>query len=1035
MSFNLKDCDELCTFCVSDYIKKHKVKKGGKFETECSGIPKVYIKDHILSALGEDNELTVSSLDPVTWAKVYLDWHCLDPDGEVWKRKSKEGTLPPNAAFYDEDDPVCVERAKNGKSIFHRPYQAEMLRCSSKYKVFRIGRQAGKCLVSGTMVLMADGSLRPIEALKDGDMVLGLDDDYKFISAKAYKQSNGVKPVAKLELMDGREIEGSLNHPFLVRRKLGRETTGKRRVILEDEWVELGNLSPGDMVAVPRNVGEIGSDSSKELHKISLLGLMLSDGNLTSNNCRFSNVNEIILNEFKNNVYGGFSECRVRQYECDNDCDYHILGNGSGKVHPVKEWFKGLGIYGLDSHQKYIPDFILTLKNKEVSLLLNRMYGCDGWACVSKSGKPEIGYSTVSEKMAFQVVSLLSRFGIYADIRHKTTTVDGQKFHSRQIVISRKESIIRFVDEIGLLGKQDSAEFAKIAALGRGPSPKTEIYEDNDIVFVPVRSITSTGNKETWDLSVPSVKNFIANNIVSHNTEVLCISVSQAVWTNSKFKAVIIAPYQSQIDMIFGRISEIFKTNSVLAGSIVQNVKAPNYKIQLRNGSSIVGFTAGTRSGQEAGAARGQPANMLLFDEADYLSPGDVNTALATIANFPEATVWMSSTPTGRREKFFETCNSTEYKEFFFPSHVNPNWTEKQDKFFKSQLTEAGYKHEILAEFGEQEEGVYQHRFIEAAMASYKYSDMKPLPGWVYMIGVDWNDRKIGTQIAVIGASATDKNLYLVDKAVIQRGEWTQLTACNRIAELNRKWNPAYIYVDQGFGTTQIEVLTKFGYDETIKHGPKHPNARLREIVKGYSFSTSVEITDPFTKQKVKKHSKSFLVENSVRRFEQQMFKFPEEDELYASQLRGYIIKSVSVYGQPIYAAQDEKAGDHLLDAVNLGLVAFTLEKSAFGAQRFTADIAMSSSFGLESTKAKEETRNEEPKSRVDGLTKDPHWYNELKNRKLPLANANNAVDPTRVWSYPGFMRDLPPPRGPSTGGVPLGLGKHKTTKPSRKKF
>lgn len=663
MSFNLKDCDQACTFCVSNYIKKHRIKKGGAFETECSGIPKVYIKDHILSALGGDNELTISSLDPVTWAKVYLDWHCLDPVGEVWKRKSKEGTLPPNAAFYDEDDPDCVERAKSGKSIFHRPYQSEMLRCSSRYKIFRCGRQLGK-------------------------------------------------------------------------------------------------------------------------------------------------------------------------------------------------------------------------------------------------------------------------------------------------------------------------------------------------------------------------------------TEIICIAIAHAIWTNSKFKAVVIAPYQSQIDMIFGRISEMFRINSILAGSIVQNVKAPNYKIQLKNGSSVLGFTAGTRSGQEAGAARGQPANMLCFDEADYLVPADINAALATIANFPKATVWMSSTPTGRREKFYKTCRSTEYKEFFFSSHVNPNWTEKQDKFFKSQLTEAGYKHEIKAEFGEQEEGVYQHRFIEAAMSNYKYQDMKPMPGWIYMMGVDWNDRKIGTQIAIVGASSTDKNLYLVEKVVVQKSEWTQLTACDKIAELNRKWNPAYIYVDKGFGTTQIEVLTKFGYDEMIKHGAKHPNARLREIVKGYDFGSQQDVTDPFTKQKVKKHSKSFLVENSVRRFEQLSFKFPETDQDYAAQLRGYIVKSVSVYGLPIFAAQDEKAGDHLLDAVNLALVAFTLEKSAFGVQRFTADVAMSSSFGLESTKIKEETKHEEPKSRIDGLTKDPHWYNEYKDRKLPLANAGKAVDPTKVWSYPGFLRDLPPPTGPSqSGGMQLGLGKRKTTKPCRNKF
>jgi len=428
---------------------------------------------------------------------------------------------------------------------------------------------------------------------------------------------------------------------------------------------------------------------------------------------------------------------------------------------------------------------------------------------------------------------------------------------------------------------------------------------------------------------------------------------------------------------------------------------------------------------------------MLLFDEADYLSPNDINAALATIANFPNATVWMSSTPTGRREKFFDTCMGTKYKEFYFPSHVNPNWTEEQDNFFKAELTEAGYDHEILAKFGEQEEGVYQHQFVEAAMSDYEYTDMHPMPGWIYMIGVDWNDMKIGTQIAVVGASATDKNMYLVDKAVVSREKWTQLAACNKIAEMNRRWNPSAIYVDQGYGTTQIEVLQKFGHEQTIIHGPHHPNSRLRDIVKAYNFSSAIEVRDPFTKKKINKHAKSFLVENSVRRFEQGMFKFPETDTLYASQLRGYIIKSISVYGLPIFHAQDEKAGDHLLDAVNLALVAFTLEKSPFGKVSYSTDITVSGGFGEKKEKIERAEKKEATSSRIDGLGVEQggSWQSSRQERNLPVANTNSTVDPTRIWSYPGFLRDLPPPTGKNIQRVAIGSGKHRSGKPRRKMF
>ena len=34
----------------------------------------------------------------------------------------------------------------------------------------------------------------------------------------------------------------------------------------------------------------------------------------------------------------------------------------------------------------------------------------------------------------------------------------------------------------------------------------------------------------------------------------------------------------------------------------------------------------------------------------------------------------MSSTPSGKREKFYENCHSKKWKEFHFPSSINPNW-------------------------------------------------------------------------------------------------------------------------------------------------------------------------------------------------------------------------------------------------------------------------------------------------------------------------------------------------------------------------
>lgn len=1012
MKIDLNQCNKACHGCVKGYIKKHSIKKGDKLEISCTGIPTSYIPDSVAASLGTDPTMAIAMFDPVTWAAKLLDWHCLDPDGENWRRKTDDGSLSKLPKY---DDEVYKERG----SIFHRPYQAEMLRCSGKRKVFRIGRQAGKCLISGTQIHMADGSFKSIEHMQDGDAVLALNQNYEIVPAKAYLACNGEKQAAKLVLGDGREVSGSLNHPFLVRQNVGRETTGKRRAIFQDKWVELGKLRPGDWVAVPTKSpeGTEYSGSDAELSNLVLLGLLIADGNITSGNCRFSNQNTQILDYLK---YHLPATCSLKHYDCDADDDYHIVGSGSGKQHQLKEWLKQIGLYGLDSHQKYLPDFVMRLSNQYLIPILYGMYGCDGWASVDKTGKPEVGYCTVSEKLANQLVAILSRFGIYATMRTKTVTLNGQQFFAKQIIITRQQDIVKFIEQIGLCGKEAAMHKTKLAALARKSSCRTDFYTENEVVFVRVKEIVDIGQQMTWDLTVPEHHNFIANNILSHNTEVLCISILHAMFTKQDFRIVVIAPFQSQIDLIFKRLNEMINNNVSLTNSIKRNVKAPNYVLELHNGSQVTGFTAGTRSGQDAGAARGQSAQMLVFDEADYLSAGDIDAALAIITNFPDATVWMSSTPTGRREKFYDNCYSKLFKEFHYSSYVNPNWTEETDALYREQLTEDGYKHEVLAEFGEQEEGVYQARYVEQAQGDYEYGQYKFNPTWTYMMGADWNDVKIGTTVAVIGFNPNDNNFYLVDKAIVTRAEWTQLAACQKIAEMNRMWNASAIYVDQGYGATQVEVLQEFGARMTAQLGPNHPDSRLRTIVKPFDFGGKIEIRDLFTGQPIKKPSKPFLVENSVRRFESCAFKYPASDKSYTAQLLGYIIDRVSVSGAPVYKAQNEVAGDHFLDAVNLALMAFTLEKSKFGKPIYSTQVAFAGRFGqgreagkpMYHTFSQQAQEHKPAGGRASVMDKD---VSLLKTEHGDLPAANTTVESsTRLWNWPGWGSDAPRPNPPS---------------------
>ena len=188
----------------------------------------------------------------------------------------------------------------------------------------------------------------------------------------------------------------------------------------------------------------------------------------------------------------------------------------------------------------------------------------------------------------------------------------------------------------------------------------------------------------------------------------------------------------------------------------------------------------------------------------------------------------------------------------------------------------------------------------------------------------------------------------LVHKDKVQRVGWTQLSAVQKIVELNRIWHPQGIYVDSGFGSTQDEILRQEGYNAAADptRGPMHPDSKLKDIVKKYEFGSAIEIRDLFTKEPIKKPAKPFLVENTLRFFESNQIRYPETDTVVEAQLLNYVIDRITPTGTPVYKARDEAIGDHDIDALFVAMVAFTLEATPFGKPVFSSRISFAGNFG-----------------------------------------------------------------------------------------
>jgi hypothetical protein len=401
-------------------------------------------------------------------------------------------------------------------------------------------------------------------------------------------------------------------------------------------------------------------------------------------------------------------------------------------------------------------------------------------------------------------------------------------------------------------------------------------------------------------------------------------------WAEGLSEVMMLAPFRSQVSDLFMRIREYINASPSLRNSIVRNVKNPTEEVVLANGSRIKGFSAGTNSGSGAASSRGQDAHFLVLDETAYLQEEDLIAIQPVLGTVKDASLLASSTPVGPGDVFYNLCNDPGYKEFFFPSFVSPAWTEKLDIEMRRKLSEMAYAREVLAEFGDTSAGVFQNRYVDMAQFPYEYQDKPRDPNLLYVIGGDWNDEENGSTFTVMEYSPITGMATKVDSAKVSKAGWNQSAAVHKVVDLNKKWLPAAIYLDKGYGAYQIEVLKSLGLSEAANPKGDRITSRLANIVHSYDFSSTVEVIDPITSEKVKKRSKPFLVENAVRFFEHQQIRYSEYDSELTQQLRNYIIKNVTVTGVTVYGRRDENIGDHTLDSLLLALVAITLEWNAF---------------------------------------------------------------------------------------------------------
>jgi replicative DNA helicase len=311
-------------------------------------------------------------------------------------------------------------------------------------------RESG-CLPADTRILRADTGAETTmgELFESGARdvpVWALDDNLRYVRRHlTHVFATGQRPVLHVTTSSGKTVRATANHPFLT----------------YDGFRPIGELAPGDRIAVPRHVPAPDRMTVWEDEKVVMLAHLIGDGSFVKRQpLRYASIDEANLRAVTTAALH-FGVTAIRDEYAAARCTTLRLPApfrlARGKRNPIAAWLDDLGLFGLRSHEKFVPQPVFSLPKMQIALFLRHLWATDGSVTVNKGGRGgRVYYASTSRQLVDDVSRLLLRFGISCRVRRtrKAGYRDGWTLD-----VSGCDDQRRFLGEIGVHGDRgESAE-------------------------------------------------------------------------------------------------------------------------------------------------------------------------------------------------------------------------------------------------------------------------------------------------------------------------------------------------------------------------------------------------------------------------------------------------------------------------------------------------------------------------------------------------------------------------------------------------
>ena len=308
------------------------------------------------------------------------------------------------------------------------------------------------CLPGDATIDAVDGRRVPVSRIVDGERpeVWAIDERGKMQPRKVVDAwVVGERDVCELRTRTGRRLRATPGH----------------RVMTSSGWKEVGDLKPGEWIALTRkqDTGERTATMSAEM--ATLLGWLIGDGNLQGT-AELTVANKEMVEVARALVSSAFG-MGIKSAHQRRDTEAMRVWISDGPKgpggNPATNWLREIGAWGHKGIEKRIPEIIFTQPNDIIAAFLRGLFHADGSLKAPKKGsRISVSFSTICEGIARDVQVLLQRLGMGSSVHRQDHTRTGFRASTPWIYavhVGERENVSRFIQHVGFLGsKQDRAE-------------------------------------------------------------------------------------------------------------------------------------------------------------------------------------------------------------------------------------------------------------------------------------------------------------------------------------------------------------------------------------------------------------------------------------------------------------------------------------------------------------------------------------------------------------------------------------------------